>query len=278
MTIRLRMLILAAAIAWSLAPAAQAQGYSRAAQRVISQSLAATGGRGWLLLRGWHEIGRRGDVPYEAWIDPVRYGLRMETGGAGGLRIRGFNGQADWQVAPTGEMSAVNDHPTLAEQRTAAFFAGHCFFFPGRFGARGDLLGVRAHAGRTYEVVVVTPWNGEPRELWFDAKTHLLGRIVDRTGPRARPLSVSDYRKVGPVVVAFRYASEPGAAPSPDARAIESLSFTPADRGLFSLDRDAALAKVRGAAPPMEAVRPASAPPPHPPLPARRWWMRRSPS
>ena len=80
MAIRLRMLILAAAIAFSLAPAAQAQGYSRAAQRVISQSLAATGGRGWLLLRGWHETGRRGEVPYEAWIDPVRYGLRVLCG------------------------------------------------------------------------------------------------------------------------------------------------------------------------------------------------------
>jgi hypothetical protein len=53
---------------------------------------------------------------------------------------------------------------------------------------------------------------------------------------------------VGPVRVAFRYAPE-GAGAGP-ARQIDSLAFSPADRGLFSLDRDQALAKVRAAARP----------------------------
>ncbi len=228
-----------------LAPAlaAQAEGYSPAAQRVLARAFAATGGSSWYLLRGWRETGQRGGTPYERWIDPVRYGLRVETREPRGLRIEGFNGQADWQVLPGGAVSAVNDHVTLARARTEAFFGANCYFFPGRFDARGDYLGARTLHGRAYEVLRVEPWNGEPRELWFDAKSHLLARIVDRTGRRPAALQVSDYRRVGPIRVAFRFAPEPGAPASLLGRQVESLAFPPADRAAFSLDRTADLAK-----------------------------------
>jgi hypothetical protein len=231
-----------------LASAAQAQGYSRAAAEVIGKAFAATGGAGWYQLRGWHETGRLGDRPYERWIDPVRYGLRVEMREPAGLRIEGFNGQADWAVAPSGAMTAVNDHAALAASRTEAFFEGALYLFPGRFGAKGDVLGVRKRGGRAYQVVTVTPWNGRPRELWFDARTHLLARIVDRSGPAAMAVDVSDYRKVGPVRIAFRYVPEGGGP----VRQIQSIAFTPVDRGLFSLDRMDAWAKVRAAQPASE--------------------------
>jgi hypothetical protein len=245
MMTRLRRLIALVLILAGLAPAAQAQGYSRAAAEVITQAFAASGGQGWYLLRGWHETGRIGGQPYERWIDPVRYGLRVETREPEGLRILGFNGQAEWQVAPSGAMTAVNDHATLAAARTTAFFEGGLYLFPGRFGARGDYLGVRSRQGRAYQVVAVTPWNGRMRELWFDARTHLLARIVGHDGQRPEAVAVSDYRKVGPVRIAFRYAPEDGGP----ARQRESVAFGPADRGLFSLDQPTALEKVRAARP-----------------------------
>ena len=230
-----------------LAGQAQAQGYSRPAQRVISQAFAATGGSGWRLLRGWRETGVRDGVPYESWIDPVRYGLRIETQEADGLHIFGFNGQAVWRVMPSGAMTAVNDHEALAAARTEAFFAAGCWLFPGRFDARGDYVGVRRMRGRAYDVLRVQPWNGQPRELWFDQRSHLLARIVDPGAPRPA-VQVSDYRKVGPVLVAFRYAPEGGGAGGLLVRQRETLAFTPSDRDLFSLNRPEALAKVqRGA-------------------------------
>jgi hypothetical protein len=225
-----------------------AQGYSRPAAQVIARAFRATGGSGWYTLRGWRETGTRAGAAYETWIDPVRYGLRTETRGPHGLGIHGFNGQAVWAVQPDGAVTAVNDHRTLARARTEAFFAAGGYFFQGRFGARGDYLGVRARRGRSYEVVRVEPWNGEPRELWFDAKSHLLARIVDRTGGRTAGIEVSDYRRVGPVLVAFRFTPEPGAAPGPLARQVRSLTFAPVERETFSLDRPAALARVRASA------------------------------
>ena len=71
---------------------------------------------------------------------------------------------------------------TMAQYVFRNFFAISAFFYPGRFDARGDYLGPRQSHGRAFEVITVTPWGGHPRDLWFDRRTHLLGRIVDRTG------------------------------------------------------------------------------------------------
>src|SRR4051794_8253471 len=79
---------------------APAQGYTRPAERILTQARLASGGNGWSLLRGWHETGHQGGVAYEAWFDPLRYGLRIETRDAAGRHVHGYNGQGDWQILP----------------------------------------------------------------------------------------------------------------------------------------------------------------------------------
>ena len=250
MSMRLPALLALVALSFAVAGAAtsaRAQ-YSRPAERVLARAFAATGGQGWYMLRGWRETGHRGGVAYESWIDPLRYGLRTETREDGGLRIQGFNGQADWRVGPDGAITAVNDHAALSRARTEAFFAANCYFFRGRFDARGDYVGVRSLGGRSFEVVRIQPWGGEARELWFDRRSGLLARIVDRGGPRATAVRVSDYRKVGPVMIPFRLVAEAGGRGSdPLPRERETLVFAPALRDRFSLDRPKELAKVEAA-------------------------------
>jgi hypothetical protein len=248
------VLALSSLLAMGAGSAAQAQ-YSRPAERVLTRAFAATGGAGWYALRGWHETGRRGAVAYDSWIDPLRYGLRTETREAQGLRIHGFNGQAEWEVAPDGAITAVNDHAALTKARTEAFFAASCFFFRGRFDARGDYVGVRSLGGRSFEVVRIQPWGGERRELWFDQRSGLLTRIVDRTGPRAAAVRVSDYRKVGPVLIPFSLAPEAkGANLDPLLRQRQTLVFAPVSRDRFSLNRPEELARVEAAK--VDAARP----------------------
>lgn len=230
------------------AGAAQAQGYSRAAEAVLSRAFAATGGTGWYMLRGWRETGQQDGRAYEAWIDPLRYGLRTELREPDGLRIAGFNGQAVWAVAPDGAITAVKDHDALAKARTEAFFAANGFFFRGRFDGHGEHLGVRELKGRSYDVLRIQPGGGQPRELWFDRKSRLLRRIVDRTGRRAEALQVSDYRKVGPVLIAFRITPEGAGRHDPLAREREHIVFAPTERERFSLNRPEELARVAAAA------------------------------
>lgn len=233
----MRKLFLGFGLALAFAASAAAQGYSPAAQRVLTKARAAAGGSGWNLLRGWHETGRANGVAYEAWLDPLRYGMRVETREADGLHVHGFNGGGDWRIAPGGQTSGADIRGIISRTRTDAFFDVHGYFYPGRFDARGEYLGVRRFQGRRFEVVMVKPWAAEPRELWFDARTHLLARMVDRAGPRPVAVQFSDYRKVGPVRLAFRTWTEgPGGAPT-NVRQVESVSFPPVDRNLFSLPR-----------------------------------------
>ncbi|THD80998.1 MAG: hypothetical protein E7812_06225 [Phenylobacterium sp.] len=251
MTSLARALLLAAALALTAqaAHAAQTIGYSPAAQRVLTRARAAAGGAGWNMLRGWHEVGRRGGVRYEAWLDPLRYGLRVEVHDPTGLEVHGFNGAGEWRIRPTGEVTGVDVRGQRSAARTEAFFDIHGYFYPGRFDASADDLGVRTAHGRAYDVVRVKPWGGTARELWFDRRSHLLARMVDRNGPAPVALAVSDYRKVGPVRVAFHLTPEDAASIQAPDREVESLDFGPADRARFSLPRPTA----ETAAPPAPA-------------------------
>lgn len=225
------------AVAASTAQAAHTIGYSPAAQRVLAQARQAAGGSGWNLLRGWHEVGHKDGVRYETWIDPLRYGLRVESHAPDGLDVHGFNGAGEWRIRANGVVTGVDVRTLPSDARSEAFFDVHGYFYPGRFDAAADLVGVRSFKGRSYDVVRVKPWGGEARELWFDRRTHLLGRMVVR-GARPVAIELSDYRKVGPVRVAFRQTPDDGVPP----RLLESLDFKPADRAIFSLPRPTAQA------------------------------------
>lgn len=230
----IRTIALALAMAFASA-AAQAQVYSAEAQRVLAEARAATGGNGWYTLRGWHEVGTKGGLRYETWLDPLRYGMRVETHEPAGLDVYGFNGAGDWRIFPSGQKTGRDIRTLVTETRSEAFFNVRGYFFPGRFDWRAESLGVKSFKGRPYDVVRVKPWAGFPRELWFDRSTHLLGRMVDHAGPKPFTTEFSDYRRVGPVRIAFHLTSDTG-----ETRQIESIDFRPADRALFSLPRPTA--------------------------------------
>jgi hypothetical protein len=214
---------------------APAQGYTRPAEQLLTQARGASGGAAWSMLRGWHETGQLAGVPYEAWYDPLRYGMRVETREGAGKRAHGYNGQGDWQILPDGTSVANDDPAGVAATRTDAFFGAAGYFHRARFDARGELLGVRQAGDRSFDVVLVKPWGGNARELWFDRRTHLLGRMVDHSGGRPVTQTFSDYRRVGPITVAFRIVADgPG---GPRERRLDSVVFAPADRALFSLPR-----------------------------------------
>lgn len=224
------------------APAALAERYSPAALKVLAQARAAVGGTGWNRLRGWHETGQEDGLRYEAWLDPIRYGMRVETREPRGLHVHGYNGGGDWHIYPDGRVTGVDQRGVASAARTEAFFRVHGYFYTGRFDAKADALGVRRGPGGAFDVLRIQPVGGEPRELWFDRRTHRLARTVDRNGPTPVTITFSDYRKVGPVRVAFRARIEDGDPAHARERVIEGLAFTAADRSVFSLPRPGAAA------------------------------------
>lgn len=224
---RLIIAAIAAALMWLAGPA-EAQTTSAAAAQVVARAKAASGGAAWNQLRGLHETGKIDGVRYEAWYDPLRFGARVETHEPGGKRVRGTNAAAEWQISPERIITGRNDRASLAPARTTAFLAGYGWMFPSRFAADTAYIGIR----QGYEVIRVRPTGGEPRELWFDSRTRLLARIVDRTGGRPVTIQLSDYRRVGRLMLPFKAVSDRGGRES--VRQVEAVTTEAADRARFS--------------------------------------------
>ena len=216
--------------------AAQAQS-SPAAQRVLDRARAASGGAGGNLLRGLHETGEDGGTPYERWSDPLRYGARIETQTPAGKLVQGYNGAGEWRILANGVVTGSTDHAVLARVRSDSFFGAYAYFYPSRFDVRGALLGVRQSQGRAFDVLRIEPVGGKARQLWFDRKTGLLGLMVEEGAAKPVTVEVSDYRRVGPVLVPFRFTTYGGDLAKPQERQIGSLDLRPVDRTLFSLPR-----------------------------------------
>lgn len=235
----MRQLFAAALFAAALlGPGAAEAQHSPAAQQVLDRAKAASGGAAaWNRIRGLHEVGEEGAAGFELWVDPLRYGLRQETPARDGRKlVQGYNGAAEWRVLEGGVLTGSDSGERAAQVRSDAFFAAYGYYFPGRFDLRGAHVGVRQHAGRSFDVLRIQPAGGRPRELWFDRRTGLLGRVVQPlSAATQRVTEVEDYRRVGGLLAPFRFTTTGSGLDKPLVRSLKSIDFGPASRERFSL-------------------------------------------
>lgn len=225
------------ALALAAAGAAQAQ-HSAAVQRVLDRARAASGGAAWTRIAGLHEVGSEAGLRYERWVDLLRYGVRTEVRTPAGTVVRGYNGYGAWSLWPAGADRSGETNPVLAKARTDAFFAAQGYFFPSRFDLRTSYVGARAAEGRRFDVVRIQPAGGEPREVWFDRATGLPGRIVETGGPKPVTVSLSDYRRAGPVLAPYRVTISGGDLDRPVERRLDRAEAPHrVEREMFSLPR-----------------------------------------
>ncbi|OHB29177.1 MAG: hypothetical protein A2790_17155 [Phenylobacterium sp. RIFCSPHIGHO2_01_FULL_69_31] len=236
MRMQVRTILVALAALWAAMAGGVAQAqYAPEAVRVMERARAATGGAAWARVAGVHEVGTEEGFRHERWADPLRFGLRTDVAGPAGRVVRGYNGAGAWSLHPAGANVSGEPAPDLRAARTDAYVAGYGYYFRSRFDARASYVGQRRADGRAFEVVKVHPNGGAARELWFDRKTGLLGRIVEAEGAKPLTVEVSDYRKVGALSVPFRFVTMGGGLAKPRTRVLETVQFAPVDRALFSL-------------------------------------------
>jgi hypothetical protein len=236
MWMRIRTILLAMVALLATADVARAQ-YAPDAVRVMERARAASGGKAWARVAGLHEVGVEGGFRYERWADPLRLGVRTDTGTAAGRVVRGYNGAGAWSLHPTPETAAAEPPADMAQARADAYVAGYGYYFRSRFDARASYVGVRQADGRSFEVVRAHPNGGEARELWFDRKTGLLGRIVDPEGKTPLTVDVGDYRRVGGVMLPFKFTTFGGGLAKPVERTLEAVDLKATPREIFSLPR-----------------------------------------
>ncbi len=207
------------------------------ADAVIAASKRATGGAAWDRPQGCFEEGTHADgaVRYRTRFSLFAYGMRIDSDGGDSARSMGFNGTSSWQAAGDGKVDVRSDPASLREGIVTNYLSINGFFFPDRFPARFEYLRKAREAGRKFHVIEIKPDGGRPFEAWFDARTHLIQRVVDSKAVPPVTVEAADYRRVGEYRVAFKLTvlgpdgavADRGAVTSFRCGPIESTIFDP---------------------------------------------------
>lgn len=200
---------------------------------VIAQAKAAMGGDAWDQLKGWHEVGVHNGARYEAWLDPQHYGMATRETGPGGEIAHGFDGRTTWRRGPDGVVVSDDSADAVSSAEQSDYLRLCGYFYPSRFKADLAYAGAKDEAGRTFDVVHVTP-AGPGADVWFDRETHLPSRIVIQEGADTVTIRFTDYRVVGGVLAPFHTMVSDGDPTQDDDARITGLDFDAVDRALFA--------------------------------------------
>ncbi len=210
----MRPLFVAAVVGFTLlAPSARAQTpASPGLQTVLAAAGKALGTERLANTRGWymHAHGSAAglDGTFDTWIDRAHRGEATDAHLPPLSFDQGYDGGVSWSRDDKGVVWADGSVAGDASARNQLYRDTYALWTPGHGGARVQLVGRRADAGMTYDVVRVTPPNSPvPFEYWFDATSHLLTRVVETIPPVTTTTTLRDYRSVGGVRVPFSQKS-----------------------------------------------------------------------
>ena len=127
----------------------------------------------------------------------------------------GFDGTTGWRVDPSGKL-IVLDGKDLEEARAGAYFDNQRWLDPDQGGGSVKAAGTEKDSLGTYTVLEITPPVGRSRRYWFDAKTGLLVRDVEKHDQQEVMSDFSDFRPVAGVLMPFRSLQRIAGMPAND--------------------------------------------------------------
>ena len=162
----------------------------------------------------------RADLNAGYWADDAAVGPATQA--------NGFDGNHAWAKDPSGTISLQDG----GEQRQLAVNDGYrranLWWRTDYDGAQVVDDGEKTDGPATYDVLTVTPKDGKNFDAWFDAKTHLLARIVEKQGADVFTTSLSDYAMISGVEVARRTFINSGETKYDQTLTLTDASFGPA--------------------------------------------------
>jgi hypothetical protein len=193
---------------------------------IVAANKAASGGAAWdskATLKAEYAYSGQGmtgwtrsttDLKNGRWIDEYKVG---PVSGA-----NGFDGKTAWQRDPSGTVTTQEG----GEQRELAINEGYrranLWWQPNFGGASVGNVSQTSDNGTRYDVLTVTPAHGKAFTAWFDGKTHLLSRVVEKQAALTITTSLSDYHAVDGVQLAGKQVVDDGRG----AKYIQTLTFT----------------------------------------------------
>jgi hypothetical protein len=122
----------------------------------------------------------------------------------------GFDGKIAWSQDAGDRVRREEGDFEKAAASNRAYRGCMAYWFPDRFLAKIQSLGQRAEAGHNYDVYAVEPAGGQPSELWFDAGTHLLVRLVEPGFYRTSTSRFSNFKPVHGILFPFSVRTSKG--------------------------------------------------------------------
>lgn len=182
-----------------------APAYARDAKDVFADYKAASGGAAWDQVRSvetnvaLQTSGLKGTASSREDSLTGRFVDRFDLGVVKGAN--GFDGKLPWTQDGSGQVRLDQGVEAVQLAFNEAFRRSNAIWFPDRRKGKAEILPpLPASAG--FEVVGVTPEGGSPFEIWFDAKTHLVNRIVEKQAMDTRTVFFSEYRPENGLLIA----------------------------------------------------------------------------
>lgn len=139
----------------------------------------------------------------------------------------GFDGKTSWSKDASGQVAITEDAEGLEGAANAAYLRSLAYWYPERHAAKVEAMGERAEGGRTFHVLRIHPAGGRPLEMWFDAASSLLDRVVETVGRETRTSFYSDYRQVSRLLLPFHSRQTNGDAKYDVVVRVESIELNP---------------------------------------------------
>jgi hypothetical protein len=121
---------------------------------------------------------------------------------------QGYDGSVGWTRDPGGEVAELDAPEARRAARSQAWLDARGHWYPQRHPATFAAPEAREQDGKRYEVVAVTPRDGDPLTLWFDADTDLPARIEQKQGADTAVTLLADWREVEGLRLPFRFVTD----------------------------------------------------------------------
>ncbi len=144
-----------------------------------------------------------------------------------------WNGADHWRQRPSGEVHAFNSKFARESSVTDEWLAQRGYLKANAGGALVSAVEQRTDAGSAFDVVGVTPRNGQPVELWFDAKSHLLARSVRQRNLNVELIRYDNYETTDGVTLPHLITEDDGDPSSLDIVRVSSYTFNAASDADF---------------------------------------------
>jgi membrane-associated protease RseP (regulator of RpoE activity) len=160
------------------------------------------------------------DLKSGMWVDEAAIGPATET--------QGFDGAHAWGKDPSGAVTQQDGGDNRALAVNEGYRRANLWWQPDHAGATVVSDGEKTDGGNTYDVLTVTPKDGKNFDAWFDAKSHLLSRVVEMQSTQTSTTTLSDYRAENGLQLPHKIHTTNGDAQYDQDMTATSVAFLPA--------------------------------------------------